>query len=191
MSDQTPISQTSDNASAPLPPPIGDTERADFYLSQITDLASSDQLIVTHTDLSKFDPTSLQDHYRIDLNDYEVEVSHNKKPDTGEDFYVILFNNLKKVNEQCAEKVILAYMHLTDSQFQKFKTTAEDQIERKRKEAEEKRFKEAMAPIDSVLESLSTTGSSAGDENKKEELTEAPVDNILDHQIPDAFVASA
>lgn len=178
MSTSTPVNQATDNDFSPLPPPSGGAEKADYYISQITELVSSDKLIVAHTDLSKFDPTSLQDHYRIDLKDFEVEVSHNKKPDTGEDFYVILFNNLKRINEKCAEKAILAYMNLTDGQFQKFKVVAQEQIERKRKEEEEKRFKEAMAPIDSVLENLSASNTSSGNEDRKTD-------------IPDPFIASA
>ena len=47
-------------------------------------------------------------------------------------------------------------MHLTDNQFKTFKSTAEEQLERKRREAEEKRFKEAMTPIDQILEQLTT-----------------------------------
>lgn len=182
MSDTTTDYQTADNSAATLPPPIGDSEKAETYLGQITDLLTSDKLLVSHTDLSKFDPTSLQDHYRMDLADYEVEVSHNKKPDSGEDFYVILFNNLKKVNDQCTEKVILAYMHLTDTQFQKFKTVADDQIERKRKEAEEKRFKEAMAPIDSVLQQLGSDSEPSAD--KTAEIAETPIADTLDTSIP-------
>ncbi|MBI2196253.1 hypothetical protein HYU45_01430 [Candidatus Daviesbacteria bacterium] len=137
-----------------LPPPSGGSEKADLYLNQLIELINEDKLIVSHTDLAKFDPTSLQDHYRLDLKDYEVEVSHSKQADTGKDFYVLLFNNLKSINEGCTEKVILAYIHITEDQFAKFKTVAETQIERKRKEAEEKRFKEVMAPIDQALEKL-------------------------------------
>ena len=132
MSDQD--SQTT------LPPPSGDSEKADSYIAQLVNLINTDKLSVSHTDLSKFDPTSLQNHYRLDLNDYEIEVSHTKQPDSGQDFYVILFNNLKYISERCTEKVILAYMHLTDNQFKTFKSTAEEQLERKRREAEEKRF---------------------------------------------------
>ena len=157
MSNQDPSSSQNSDISAQLPPPIGDAEKAERYLTQLIELINADKLLVSHTDLSKFDPTSLHDHYRLDLKNYEVEVSHNKQPDSGEDFYIMLFNNLKLVNEKCTEKVILAYIHITGDQFAKFKTVAQDQIERKRKEAEEKRFKEAMAPIDSALEQLTAS----------------------------------
>lgn len=153
MSDQTPSSTDT----ALLPPPCGDSEKADHYLTQLIELMNNDKLIVSHTDLAKFDPTSLQDHYRLDLKDYEVEVSHNKQADTGKDFYVLLFNNLKSINEKCTEKVILAYIHITGDQFAKFKTVAETQIERKIKEAEEKRFNETMAPVNQALEELIST----------------------------------
>ncbi|MDO8573792.1 MAG: hypothetical protein Q7R77_03510 [Candidatus Daviesbacteria bacterium] len=140
--------------SAKLPPPIGDAKAADRYISQLIELIRSDKLTVKQTDLAKFDPSSLQNHYRLDLKTYEVEVSHSKQTDTGKDFYIILFNNLKQISGQCAEKVILAYIHLTGDQFRDFKATADDQLERRRKEAEEKRFTEAMTPIDETLEQL-------------------------------------
>lgn len=137
-----------------LPPPSGDSEKADKYINQLTNLVGTDKLLVLHTDLSKFDPTSLQDHYRLDLGGYEIEISHNKQAESGQDCYIILFNNLKSINNSCSERVILAYMHLTEQQFTSFKSTADDQLDRKRKETEEKRFKEAMAPIDQALEQL-------------------------------------
>ncbi|MBI2597354.1 hypothetical protein HYW41_04310 [Candidatus Daviesbacteria bacterium] len=145
----------------PLPPPSGDCEKAEKYISQLINLIKIDKLTVTHTDLSKFDPSSLQDHYRLDLKDYEIEISHSKEPDSGQDFYVILFNNLKYINQQCSEKVILAYMHLNETLFISFKTTADEQLEKNRKEAEEKRFKEAMNPIDQALEQLTKSSSGA------------------------------
>lgn len=196
MSNQPPQTDTT-----PLPPPSGDGEKADRYLTQIIELINEDKLIVSHTDLAKFDPTSLQDHYRLDLKDYEVEISHNKQANTGKDSYIILFNNLKSVNEKCTEKVILAYLYLTGDQFAKFKTIADDQIERKRKEAEEKRFKEAMAPIDQVLGELTTSPKEVADEKIDTPLeTNTQDDNQHIHMgpidtpsssTPPAFVASS
>ena len=174
MSDQALPDQ---NTSSELPPPIGDAEKADKYLNTLIDLITQDKLTVSHTDLSKFDPTSLQDHYSMALKDYEIEVSHNKQPDTGQDSFVILFNNLNHLNGQYGSKVILAYIHLNEAQFQKFKTVSDDQIFRKKKEAEEKRFKEAMTPIDQALEQLTQSAP----------LTE---DNET-YDIPPAFVATA
>lgn len=139
-----------------LPPPSADPEQADKYLNQLIDLISTDKLSVSHTDLAKFDPTSLQNHYRLDLKDYEIEVSHTKQADSGQDFYIILFNNLKYVNQQCTGKIILAYTHLSEEQFKQFKATADEQLDRKRKEEERKRFKEAMAPIDKALDQLTS-----------------------------------
>lgn len=144
-----------------LPPPSGDPEQADRYISQLINLISKDQLTVSHTDLAKFDPTLLQDHYRLELKDYEVEVSHSKQPDSGKDFYVILFNNLKYINEQHSEKVILAYMHLNEHQFKSFKSAVEEQTERKKKALEEKRLNEAMSPIDQALKDLDGKKSSS------------------------------
>lgn len=137
-----------------LPPPNGDPKKADHYITQLVELIKSDKLTVTRTDLAKFDPSSLQNHYRLDLEDYEVEISHSKQPDSGKDFYIILFNNLKHISDQCTEKIILAYIHLSDDHFRNFKAASDDQLERKRKKAEEKRFIEALAPIDQALEQL-------------------------------------
>lgn len=146
--------------SSQLPPPSGDPEQAEHYITQLIELLNIDKLTALRTDLSKFDPTSLHDHFRLDLKDYEVEISHNKQPDSGKDFYVVLFNNLKFVSNQCSEKVILAYMHLSEQQFKLFKSAADKQIERGRKAAEEKRLKEAMMPIDEMLDQLTTFNSS-------------------------------
>lgn len=201
MSDQAPSSSQNSDIPPQLPPPSGDPGKADRYLTQLIELVNTDKLLVLHTDLSKFDPTSLQDHYRLDLKNYEVEISHNKQPDSGEDFYVILFNNLKLVNEKCTEKIILAYIHLSGDQFAKFKVVADDQLERKRKEAEEKRFKEAMAPIDSALAELAAENPEPAEDEKPNIPTETapsstvpdtPVDplaNPLDDN-PPAFAAS-
>lgn len=141
------------------PPPAGDSEKAEKYLRQLISLIEADTLEVIHTDLKKFDITSIQDHYRMDLGEYEVEINHSKQPDTGQDFYVLLFNNLKKIEkagESCINKVILAYTHLTQPQFVDFKEAADGALERKRKKEEEKRFAEAMAPIDNVLSSMTS-----------------------------------
>lgn len=140
------------------PPPSGDSEKAEKYLRQLIELAGQDKLPVYHTDLKKFDVDSIQDHYRMDFEEYEAEVSHSKQPDTGQDFYILLFNNLKKIEaagESCVNKVILAYTHLTEAQFEDFKEAAEALLERKKKKEEEKRFAGAMAPIDKILGDLS------------------------------------
>lgn len=140
-----------------LPPPIGSPEQAEKYLQKLSGLIKDNKLEVFHTDLQKFELASIQDHYKLDVGSYEVEVSHSKQPDTGKDFYILLFNNIKKIQnneESCSEKVILAYIHLTESQFSSFKVTIDDWLERKRIEEEAKRFKEAMGPIDQALENL-------------------------------------
>lgn len=143
-----------------LPSPAsGDSSRADGYLNKLTRLIQEDKLNISHTDLKQFELASMQDHYRIDLGEYEVEISHSKQPDTGKDFYIILFNNLKKIQESggvCTNRVILAYIHLTHEQFVNFKNVADEYLERKKKKAEEKRFAEAMKPIDNLLEQMAT-----------------------------------
>lgn len=153
-----------DNQTSKLPPPGGDPAQAASYITKLIALIDSDKLIVSHTDLSRFDPTLLQDHYRLDLSDHEVEVSHTKQPDSGKDFYVILFNNLKYISGQCSEKVILAYMHLSEDQFKNFKSASIKQTERMQKAEEEKRLKAAMLPIDQALEQL-TASSLQSDNN--------------------------
>lgn len=150
--DAQQISDMQDN----LPPPSGDSSKAEKYISQLVEFINQDKLKVNQTDLTKFDPSALQNHYFLDLKDYQIEVSHSKHPDTGNDFFVILFNNIKNVRENCSEKVILAYMHLDRSQFETFKSSVQNQILRERKAEEEKRLHEAMAPIDQALESLSS-----------------------------------
>lgn len=134
-------------------PPSADPKKAEKYISQFVSLINSDKLQSNHTDLSKFDPSALQDHYRVELDDFNVEVSHSKQPNSGADSYVMVFTNIRQVSEGC-EKIILAYLHLDTNQFIRFKAAADDQIERKRRAEEEKKFNVAVAPIDNALEKL-------------------------------------
>ncbi|MDO8638671.1 MAG: hypothetical protein Q7R43_03785 [Candidatus Daviesbacteria bacterium] len=142
-----------------LTPPSGSPEQAQKYLEKLIDLLDQEKVLVTHTDLSKLDPSSLQDHYYITLNDYHVEVSHTKKAETGEDFYILLFNNLKQIRDGCSEKVILAYMNLTSEQFEEFKESAKLQLDKIKAKEDAKRFSEAMSPIDMVLEKFNSSNS--------------------------------
>lgn len=139
-----------------LPPPSGNPAQAEKYIGQLVSLIDNDKLAVLNTDLSKFDPSSLQDHYRIDLKDYQLEVSHSKHPSTGKDSYVLLFTNIKNIVQNNCQKIILAYLHLEDSQFGRFKTACKNQLERERKKEEDKRLKEALQPVDQILANLST-----------------------------------
>jgi hypothetical protein len=150
MSDNTAESNT-----LPSPPPCGDMENAEKYLNWLIDLIQTDKITVTHTDLRKFDPCSMQDHYFVPMDDYTVEVSHSKNPNTDADSFVMLFNNIKKIAAGNAEKVILAYIPLSDGQFRKFKLISDQQIERYIRQAEERRFQEAMAPVDQMFQKLS------------------------------------
>lgn len=198
MSDQqSQITQSNDAlannppSAGQLPPPSGDSEKADKYISQLIDLISTDKLLVSHTDLAKFDPTSLQDHYRMDLKDYEVEVSHNKQADSGQDSYIILFNNLKFVNDKCTEKVILAYMNLTEAQFKSFKSTTDEYLDRKRREAEEKRLREAMTPIDDILTQLTAPAPEPAELAETDSASDQTDQSIVDDNPPPTFAAPA
>ncbi len=168
-----------------LPPPSGDSETAEKYIHQLIDLINTEKLTVIHTDLSKFDPTTLADHYRLDLKDYDVEISHNKNPNTSADSYVMLFNNLKSINNASTEKVILAYIHLSELQFSKIKTVSDEQIERRLREAEKKRFKEAMIPVDQALEQLGASDNIINESSQTDNQAETddnlsvPLDNTL------------
>lgn len=136
------------------PPPIGDSAKAQKYITKLVEFIDQDKINIYHTDLSLFDPTSLQDHYRVDLDHYQIEVSHSKQPSDGADSFVILFNNLKVVAQNCTEKAILAYMHLTPQQFHAFKLSADGQLKRIKKQEEEKRLNQALAPIDQLMETI-------------------------------------
>lgn len=138
-----------------LPPPSGDPQKAEKYVNQLISLLESDKLTISHTDLARFDPSSLQDHFFIELRDYRVEISHSKHPNSGKDSYVILFTNLKKVYDGSCEKIILAFMHLDDSQFMKFRRAYTQQADRIKKAEEEKRLKEALEPVTKILDNLS------------------------------------
>lgn len=144
---------TTDNIN--LPPPSGDAIQAEKYLKQLIELIEQDKLEVSRTDLSKFDPSTLQDHFRLILKEYQVEVSHSKHPTSAQDQYIMLFTNIKNAADGNCEKIILAYMHLNSAQFSEFKTACTEQLERIRKAVEEKRLKEALAPIDQALGELS------------------------------------
>ncbi len=135
-------------------PPSADSEQAEKYINKLVKLMDHDIAIVHHTDLSKFDFSTFEDHYWIDLDNFRIEVSHSKRPDTGIDSYVIIFTNIKHMQDNPQDKVILAYIHLHSNQFIKFKSSAQDQLERRRKEEEEKKFKEAMSGVDEALEKL-------------------------------------
>lgn len=138
------------------PPPSGNSKKAEKYIQKLINLVDHDKLVVRHTDLAKFDPSTLHDHYWVDLGKYQVEVSHSKNPQSGDDSYVIIFNNLKQIAQNHSERVILAYMNLDANQFAKFKNASDDQIERRRLKEEEKRLSQVMAPLDKELENLGT-----------------------------------
>lgn len=133
-------------------PPRGDFQKAEEYIGKLVELINRDKIQVSRTDLKRFDPTTLQDHYTVSLSDYHIEISHSKQPNSGKDSYVMIFNNLKHLSAGSGEKVILAYIYLADSQFSKFKTVADRQLEEKRRFEEAKKFNEALEPIDELLD---------------------------------------
>lgn len=132
-------------------PPRGDFEKAEKYVNQLISLINQHRIEVGHTDLKKFDPTSLKDHYTISLREYQIEISHSQHPNTDKDSYVMIFNNLKNLSSGQGDKVILAYIYLADSQFSKFKFSADRQIHERERIEEEKKFQEALDPIDQLL----------------------------------------
>lgn len=139
-----------------LPPPSGDPARSEKYVSQLITLIEKDKLNIIHTDLSKFDSSSLEDHFLTQLKDYQVEFSHGKHPQSGKDSYIMLFTNLKHVVNGGHQKIILAYMHLDDTQFVRVKRAGMEQVERKRRIEEERRLKVALEPVDKLLSEMST-----------------------------------
>lgn len=136
-------------------PPSGDPAQAEKYINQLISLIDLDKLDVFHTDLTRFDPTNLQDHYQMELQEYKLEVSHSKHPSSGKDSYVLVFTNIKNVADGNSEKIILAYMHLDDSQFMRVRRAFLEQESRKKKMEEERRLKEALKPVDQVLDHIS------------------------------------
>jgi hypothetical protein len=162
-------------------PPRGDYQKAENYINRLIELIESNKLDVIHTDLQKFDPGSIQDHYRLDLSDYQIEISHSKLPTSGSDSYVMLFTNLKKVEDGSAQKAILAYTQLSNNQFEKFKTAAESQIEDRRRLEEEKRFKDALAPIDSLL-AEATNNSPLRESNNSVSMNEDKTSKIAEEE---------
>ncbi len=165
-------------------PPKGDFEKAEKYIRSLVDLISQDKVLVSHTDLSKFDPTNLQDHFKVELPDHQIEISHNKQPNSGQDVYVMLFTNIQKLSqdpslnaESCNEKVILAYTILNEQQFKRFRGVALEQIEKFRKIEEERKFNTALHPLDRALEEIAS-GPSIAPTPHPEAKTDAPKEEL-------------
>jgi hypothetical protein len=135
-------------------PPLGDPGKADKYIASLARLIAKDKVTLTHTDLNKFDVTTMQNHYRVDLGEYEVEVSHSVQPETNKDFYTIIFNNTKKLQDGKTDKVILGYIHLTDDQYGRFKISADEYLERRQKDLDKERFAQNLAPIEQLLSQM-------------------------------------
>lgn len=135
-------------------PPLGDPQKADRYINSIVKLLAKDKVNLVQTDLSKFDLSSMQAHYRLELGEYDVEISHSIQTETNKDFYTMLFNSIKRVQNGSSDKVVLAYIHLSDDQYAQFKAAADENLERQRRKADAGRFASVMAPIDAMLNNL-------------------------------------
>lgn len=164
-------------------PPKGDHQKAEKYLSQLIELINQNRIQATDTDLTKFDPSSLQTHYSIALRDYQIEISHSKQSNSGKDSFVMIFNNLKNVSEGSSEKVILAYVYLEEEQFSKFRIAADRQIAERKKAEEERKFKEVLEPIDELLNQVSTSEPDHADslpESTQTQSEEKPAESFVD-----------
>lgn len=148
------MSSSASNDDNNLTPPTGDALQAENYIRKLIHLIDKDIVEIAKTDLSQFAPGSLQNHYRVALNDYHVEISHSKHPQSGDNSYIILFTNIRNY-PQTGQKIILAYMHIHDIQFKDVKAAADQQVGRVKKRAEEKRLKDALKPIDQILDEIS------------------------------------
>lgn len=183
-------------------PPQGSEKKASAYITQLTGLINQDKLIVIHTDLSKHDPSNLQDHYRVNLKDYMIEVSHAKDANSGRDSFILLFTNLKNIRDGCNEKLILGYAHLTTDQFSQFKNAATIQDIRLKRQEEERLFKLNLQPIDDALEEIATGQSSNGsiiqktasEENlatkESTSQTKAPTADVIPETLPQPTLSS-
>lgn len=144
----------SSNPNDITPPPAGDALQAENYIRKLIHLVDKDIVEIARTDLSQFAVGSLQNHYRVVLNDYHVEISHSTHPQSGNSSYIMLFTNIRNY-PQTGQKIILAYMHIHDIQFKDIKASADQQVARVKKRAEEKRLKDALKPIDQILDEIS------------------------------------
>jgi hypothetical protein len=135
-------------------PPKGDEAKGEKYVADLIRLLESGKIQVYKTDLSQFNPSSLQSHYRIDLDDFQIEISHSTHLDTGSHSFVIIFNNLKKIADGNTGKAILAYIHLNETQYMRFHKAAELQIDKLQRIEDEKRFLQAVRPFDDKIAQL-------------------------------------
>lgn len=149
-------------------PPVGDPAKAEKYIDHLINLLKWDKATVTHTDSKKHN-SSMQDHYRINLGHYDAEISHSVNPHTNQNLYVLLFTNVNHLKSGHADQAILSYLYLHEPTFRKFKTAVENHFERLRREAEERRFKTAMQPIDDYISKAITQAEIEQDKKLAEE----------------------
>jgi hypothetical protein len=159
-------------------PPLGDPTKAETYITRLVRLIEKDKATVYQTDLDKFDLTTMQNHYRVDLGEYDVEVSHSIQPDTDKDFYTIIFNSIRKIQDGSSNKVILAYIHINEDQYRKFKISADEALERQKRKDDAVRFVEVMKPLDNVFNSLDPEGQILDHNNSPLRLDVVPDETI-------------
>lgn len=150
-------------------PPKGDEQKGEKYVTDLIRLIDQGKVQVNKTDLNQFNPSSLQNHYRLDLDDFQIEVSHSTHLETGANSFVIIFNNLRNIADGNTEKAILAYIHLTEEQYRRFYSTAEEQIEKLKKIEDEKKFIDAVRPLDDRLAALDSSSKDIFSEKLAEE----------------------
>lgn len=137
-----------------LPPPGAESDKAQRYVDSLIRLIGNEKVLVTQTDLKRYNSPSMEDHYRINLKDYDIELSHNKNPETSEETYIMIFNSIGLIDPQNPQPVVLAYVHLEMAHFMRLKQAADSQIEKIRKAKEEARFKATMQPIEQLLDQM-------------------------------------
>lgn len=146
-------------------PPLGDNSKSESYVKRLIRLIEKDKVKVFQTDLNKFDLTTMQNHYRVDIGEYDIEVSHSVQPDTDKDFYTMIFNSIRKIQDSSTNKVILTYLHLTEDQYRRFKIAADEALERQKRKEDAVRFVEVMKPLDNVFNQLDPEGNYLDENN--------------------------
>lgn len=159
-------------------PPIGDVSKAEKYIDRLIELMNKDKCTVTHSDLSKFGQSSMKEHFRISLGSYDAEVSHSLNPHQ-KDIYILLFTNTTQIKEGKAKEAILAYINLSSELYKKIRMGVEDYLDRKFREAEQKRFNEAMQPIDDFIDQALKDEQKETPTLIQEEITEPSLEDDL------------
>ena len=132
-------------------PPSADPKEAQKYINALVDLINLEKIRVKRS--NNLEQYNLKDHFRLSLEEYEIEVSHRSQSD-DKSSYVMVFSNSSLIHTASNKQVILAYIYLSDEQYKEFYEAATAQIQREESRIAEEKFKEAMSPIDNILEKL-------------------------------------